>query len=298
MDTSSSSSSSSNNNNNNNNSNTNNHNNNNNNNSSSNSRRSRSSNSSRNSLTSDTIDKSTTTTDQCQTDSTADTKAKSSIEDPIPAALETFSGYYVLNGLNSRQAGARPIVPAPTQSVNICSDDPATDASANSSCCSNSTVYPIIVNSFSINESIRSAVAHQGFNYQPLETEEQPRSSNTDFTPSQNSPPPQVNREYFPSPNSHQTGHSDFIALDNTVLMQAFSLEKFYSFSAPEKQARAPRLRPQTRHYKATRTNFSRLSLEPICSVIHPLTSSTHQSTSQKSAAEVAAQRAWGWWIR
>ena len=256
---------------------------------------SRSGNNNNSSSSCNVVNKSPTTTNQCQAGSTTVTIANPNVEDPLPVIVDIFSGYYLVNGVNSgqpegnKQHGYRPIIPAPNQSVNICSDDPTSDASVANS---NSIPYPIIVDSFSINENFRYAVGHRSFKYKILEAQQQARLSNSHYS---SSPPPQVNRGYFSSPISNQENHSSFIALDNTLLMQAFSLEKFYSFSIPEHRAQAARLRPKSRFYKTTRTNFSRLSLEPICSVIHPLISSTLQSTSQKSATEVANQRAWGW---
>lgn len=264
---------------------------------------SNSSSSSLNSFVNNTVSKSPTTTYLCKTGSTAVTRANPYIEEPFPVIVDTFSGYYIVNGNNSgqrqenKQQGYRPIVPAPNQSVNVCSEEPASDASVTSGCCGKNIPYPIIVDSFSINENFRAAVAHRSFKYKILESQRQANSV-SHLTPQQTSPPPQVNRGHFSSPYLNQTSQSGYIALDNTVLMKAFSLEKFYSFSAPaEKQTQAPCLRPQTRCYKTTRTNFSRMSLEPICSVIHPLTGSPRQSTYQKSATEVANQRAWGWQI-
>lgn len=226
------------------------------------------------------VNKSPTTANRFQTGSSAVTIANT-VEDPLPVIMNTFSGYYVVNGDNSgrpvenKQHGYRPIVPAPNQSVNICSDEPTSDSSDTSSSCSNSIPYPIIVDSFSINEDFRTAVGHRSFKYKILEAAQQARLSSSHFVTPQMSPPPQVNLGYFSSPNSYQTSHSDFIALDNTVHMQPFSLEKFYSFSTPENQARVARFRYQNRYYKTTRTNFSRLSLEPICSLVYPLYSST-----------------------
>lgn len=243
------------------------------------------------SFTSDTVDKPPTATDRCPTGSTAVTT--SCVETPFPVIVETFSGHHVLNGFNSgqqldnTQTRYRPIVPAPSKSVNTSFDAPTNDAFVNSSACKNDILYPVINDCFSLANDDQYAVA-----------EKQPPSSNSCFIPHQNSPQPQVNKVYFPSPNAQLTGHSGFTVLDNTSPMQALRLEKFYSFSTLGEQVKSP-IRPQTRHYKTTRTNFSRLSLEPICSVIYPLSSSTCQSTSENSAtSEVLAQRAWGWRLR
>ena len=256
-----------------------------------------------NSFVSDTLSKSPTFTYPCQTpDSTAVSRAYTGIEGPSPMIVDTFSGYYIVNGHNSeqlqqnKQQGYRPIVPAPNQSLNVSSNEPASDPSLTSSCHGNNIPFPIIIDSFSINENFRAAVAHRSFKYKILESQRQvnPVSNLTPQQTSPPSPPPQVNRGHFSSPHLDQTGQSGFIALDNTVHMRAFSLEKFYSFSAPGKQQAQPSsLRPLTRCYKTTRTNFSRMSLEPICSVIHPLI----DLTSQKSATEAANQRAWAWGI-
>lgn len=222
------------------------------------------------------------------------------IEEPSPMIVDKFSGYYIVNGHTSgqlqqnKQQGYRPIVPAPNQSVNVCSDEPASDPSLTSSCSSNNIPFPIIIDSFSINENFRAAVEHRSFKYKILESQRQANPV-SNLMPQQTSPPPpQVNRGHFSSPYLNQTGQSGYIALDNTVLMRAFPLEKFYSFSAPAEQLpQPPSVRPLTRCYKTTRTNFSRMSLEPICSVIHPRI----DLTSQKSATEVANQRAWVWGI-
>ena len=243
------------------------------------------------SFTSDTVDKSPIATDRCPTGSTAVTTF--CVETPFPVIVETFSGHHVLNGFNSgqqldnTQTRYRPIVPAPSKSVNTRFDAPTNDAFVNSSGCNNGILYPVINYCFSLANDDQYAVA-----------EKQPPSSNSYFVPQQNSPQPQVNKVYFPSPNAQLTGHSGFTVLDNTSPMQALRLEKFYSFSTLGEQVKSP-ARPQTRHYKTTRTNFSRLSLEPICSVIYPLSSSTCQSTSENSAtSEVLTQRAWGWRLR
>ena len=253
-----------------------------------------------NSFVSDPVSTSPTSTYLYQTaGSTAVSRAYTCIEGPSPMIVDTFSAYYIVNGHNSgqlqqnKQQVYRPIVPAPNQSVNVCSDEPANDISLSSSYPGNNSPFPIIIDSFSINENFRAAVGHRSFKYKILESQRQVNPV-SNFMPQQTSPPPQVNRSHFSSPYMNQPGRSDYIALDNTVLMKAFSLEKFYSFSAPaEQQPRPPSLRPLTRCYKTTRTNFSRMSLEPICSVIHPLI----DLTSQKSATGAANQRAWVWEI-
>lgn len=249
---------------------------------------------------SDTVSKSPTSTYLCQTaGSSAVSRGYTCIEGPSPTIVDTFSSYYIVNEHNSgqlqqsKQQGYRPIVPAPNHSVNVCSDEPASDPSLSSSCRGNDFPFPIIIDSFSINENFRAAVGHRSFKYKILESLRQANPV-SNLMPQQTSPPPQVNRGHFSSPYPNQTGRSGYIALDNTVLMKAFSLEKFYSFSAPaEQQPQSPSLRPLTRCYKTTRTNFSRMSLEPICSVIHPLI----DLASQKSATEVANQRTWVWGI-
>ena len=253
-----------------------------------------------NSFVSESVSKSPTSTYVYQTaGSSAVSRAYTCIEGPSPMIVDTFSAYYIVNGHNSgqlqqnKQQAYRPIVPAPSQSVNVCSDEPVSDSSLSSSCPGNNIPFPVIIDSFSINENFRAAVGHRSFKYKILESQRQVTPV-SNFMLQQTSPQPQVNRSHFSSPYMNQPGRSDYIVLDNTVLMKAFSLEKFYSFSAPaEQQPRPPSLRPLTRCYKTTRTNFSRMSLEPICSVIHPLI----DLASQKSAAEVANQRAWVWGI-
>ena len=253
-----------------------------------------------NSSVSDTVRKSPTTTYPCQTaGSTAVSRVYTCIEESSPVIMDTL-GCYTVNGHNSgqlqqnKQQGYRPIVPAPNQSVNVCSVEPTSDTSLTSSR-SNNIPFPIIIDSFSINENFRAAVAHRSFKYKILESQRQANPATvSNLMPQQTSPPLQINRGHFPPPYVNQSGQSGYIALDNTVLMKAISLERFYSFSAPaEQQPQPPSLRPRTRCYKTTRTNFSRMSLEPICSVIHPRI----DLTSQKSAAEVANQRAWVWGI-
>lgn len=255
-----------------------------------------------NSFLSDTVSSSPTTTYPCQTTgSTAVSRSYSYTDGPFPMIVDTFSGHYIVNEHNSgqvqqnKQQGYRPIIPAPNQSVNVCSNEPASDASVTSGFPSNNIPFPIIIDSFSINENFRAALAHRSFKYKILESHRQGNPV-SNLTPQQTSPPPQVNQCHFSGPYLNQTGQFGYIALDNTVLMKAFPLEKFYSFSARAVQRpQPPSLRPLTRCYRTTRTNFSRMSLEPICSVIHPLNGLPHQLTSQESATEVANQRAWGW---
>ena len=255
-----------------------------------------------NSFVSDTVSGLPTTTYPCQmAGSTAVSRQYTSTEEPFPMIVDTFSGYYIVNGHNSgqvqqnKQQGYRPIIPAPNQSVNVCSDEPASDASVTSSFPSNNISFPIIIDSFSINENFRAALGHRSFKYKILESHRQGNPV-SNLWRHQTSPPPQVNQCHFSAPYLNQTGQFGYIALDNTVLMKAFPLEKFYSFSAPAIQhPQPPSLRPLTRCYRTTRTNFSRMSLEPICSVIYPPNGLPHQLTSQESATEVSNQRAWGW---
>ena len=255
-----------------------------------------------NSFVSDTVSGLPTTTYPCQmAGSTAVSRQYTFTEEPFPVIVDTFSGYYIVNGHNSgqvqqnKQQGYRPIIPAPNQSVNVCSDEPASDASVTSSFPSNNISFPIIIDSFSINENFRAALGHRSFKYKILESHRQGNPV-SNLWRHQTSPPPQVNQCHFSAPYLNQTGQFGYIALDNTVLMKAFPLEKFYSFSAPAIQhPQPPSLRPLTRCYRTTRTNFSRMSLEPICSVIYPPNGLPHQLTSQESATEVSNQRAWGW---
>jgi len=255
-----------------------------------------------NSFVSDTVSRSPTTTYPNQmAGSTAGSRPYTFTEEPFPMIVDTFSRYYIVNGHNSgqvqqnKQQGYRPIIPAPNQSVNVSSDEPASDASVTSSFPSNSIPFPIIIDSFSINENFRAALAHRSFKYKILESHRQGNPV-SNLWPHQTSSPPQVNQCHFSAPYLNETGQFGYIALDNTVLMKAFPLEKFYSFSAPAVQhPQPPSLRPLTRCYRTTRTNFSRMSLEPICSVIHPPNGLPHQLTSSDSATEVANQRAWGW---
>lgn len=174
----------------------------------------------------------------------------------------------------NKHSGYRLIVPAPNQPGEAIIRKPAIDASKDSGYVSDNTIYPIIVDTFSISENIQSGLQQQGFVRE--------RPPNSHFLPSQHLHPSPVNLADYSTANPYQTsqtGHSGFIALDSTVAVQALSLEKFYSFSLPNKhEHETPRSRLHgTRHYKTTRTNFSRLSLEPLCSVIYPLTSATVQ---------------------
>ena len=224
-------------------------------------------------------DKGPTTTDRPPTNSTAAASGNVSAKTPLPVDsisnhTNKFSGGQLPG---NKHTAYRPIVPAPNQSLDSVITTPATNASLESGYYNDTTPYPIIVDTFSMTENIPSALAQQGSS--------EIRYSDSHFTPSRNTPPPQVNLAYYASPNPYQTGqtgHSGFISLDSTVAVQAISLEKFYSFSLPKYQDyETCRSRFYgSRYYKTTRTNFSRLSLEPLCSVIYPLTSCTRQSVN------------------
>ena len=242
-------------------------------------------------LESGTLDKVSLTTDQPQRSSTAVAIEKSGFDDRFVA--ESMFGHDTVSELSGgrlsgkEHPGYRPIVPAPNQSLDTFISAPAMAASLDSGYHNNDASYPIIVDCFSISENARSVLSHQALVSKPLEMEKEIRPSNSRFISSKNSPQPRVNQAYFAAPSSYQTdltGRSGFIALDSTLpVQQALSLEKFYSFSTPYKRkqdTRRSRLYG-SRHYKTTRTNFSRWSLEPVCSVIHPLTSCTRQSIYQ-----------------
>ena len=224
-------------------------------------------------------DKGSTTTDRPPTNSTAAASGNVSAKNPLPVDsisnhTNKFSGGQLPG---NKHPGYRPIVPAPNQSLDSVVTKPATNASLESGYYNDTTPYPIIVDTFSMTENIPSALGQQGSS--------EVRSSDSHFIPSRNTPPPQVNLAYYATPNPYhtgQTGHSGFISLDSTVAVQAISLEKFYSFSLPKYQDYETRRSRfyGSRYYKTTRTNFSRLSLEPLCSVIYPLTSCTRQSVN------------------
>ena len=224
-------------------------------------------------------DKGLTTTDRPPTNSTAATSGNVSATNPLPVDSISNPTNKLSGGQlpGNKQPGYRPIVPAPNQSVDSVVAMPPSDASLESGYYNDTTPYPIIVDTFSITENIQSALEQQGSS--------EVRSSYSHIIPSRNTPPPQVNLAYYAAPNPYQTGqtgHPGFISLDSTVAVQALSLEKFYSFSLPKIQDHETHRSRYygSRHYKATRTNFSRLSLEPLCSVIYPLTSCTRQSVN------------------
>lgn len=137
--------------------------------------------------------------------------------------------------------------------------------------CNDISPHPVIVNVFSLNENAQVVAAGK--------ESVKASSSYPHFSISQNSHLSLGNEKYFLTLNSNEKDHyrcsAGLISLDNTVPKQA-PLEKFYSFSTlkPESKQQSECPRPRLhgkRHYKTTRTNFSRLSLEPLCSVIYPL---------------------------
>ena len=136
---------------------------------------------------------------------------------------------------------------------------------------SDTSPHPVIVNVFSLNENAQVVATGK----ESLKAS----SSYPHFSIPQNSHQSQGNEKYFLRLNTngkdHHRSSAGLISLDNTVSKQA-PLEKFYSFSTlkPESKQHSECSRPRLhgkRHYKTTRTNFSRLSLEPLCSVIYPL---------------------------
>lgn len=184
-----------------------------------------------------------------------------------PIKVNTGSSYRKESGIK-RIPEYRPIAPAPNQSLSgriqqagTCGDHFNDDAT-----------YPVIIDIFSLNGNTQSVAAKN--------ESAKASSSHSNFQFPQNSRVPPGNNTHFIAPNSYETnqsGNSGLIALDSTVSLQALSLEKFYSFTSAKPRSEDheassfSRFRG-TRHYKTTRTNFSRLSLEPLCSVIYPLT--------------------------
>ena len=136
---------------------------------------------------------------------------------------------------------------------------------------SDTSLHPVIVNVFSLNE-----------NAQVVATGKESLKASSSYPPfsiPQNSHQSLGNEKCFlrldTNGKDHHRSSAGLISLDNTVSKQA-PLEKFYSFSTlkPESKQHSECSRPRPhgkRHYKTTRTNFSRLSLEPLCSVIYPL---------------------------
>lgn len=229
----------------------------------------------------DTYRQSPTVTVECRAGATVVTK--SCVENPIPVIVETYSGSHLSNGskceqqLDRKQTRYKRIAPAPRKSVNASLDEPACTASVSSSGCDGGVLYPKIVDSFTLANCNGPSAAEKS---SPL--------PNLYFIPPCNSNLPQINQAYASSPYFGVT------PVDNNF-MQEFRLEKFYSLSSTREPVKSP-VRPQARYYKTTRTNFSRLSLEPICSVIHPLEGFKRPSLSDNSAiTEVSAQRPWGW---
>lgn len=161
--------------------------------------------------------------------------------------------------LGNKHPEYRPIAPAPHPS-NLSPDVPSGHVFEDNGYYHDNGSYPIIIDSFSLNDSIQYSFAKQ----------------------------PQVNLSYYPTPQLYQTGqasHSVLNSINSTAVKRSLPLEKFYSFPAPNSgdKHQVVRSRFQAgRHYKTTRTNFSRLSLEPLCSVIYPLTSCSRPVTHQR----------------
>ena len=161
--------------------------------------------------------------------------------------------------LGNKHPEYRPIAPAPHPS-NLSPDVPSGHVFEDNEYYHDNGSYPIIIDSFSLNDSIQYSFAKQ----------------------------PQVNLSYYPTPQLYQTGqasHNVLNPINSTVVKRSLPLEKFYSFPAPNSgdKHQVVRSRFQAgRHYKTTRTNFSRLSLEPLCSVIYPLTSCSRPVTHQR----------------
>ncbi|XP_022792066.1 uncharacterized protein LOC111331261 [Stylophora pistillata] len=219
-----------------------------------------------------------TVTVECRGGATAVTT--SCVEKPYPVIVETYSRSHVSNTsnrgqqLDRKQTRYKHIAPAPSKSINASFDEPACNAPVTSSDCNSGILYPTILDTFTL------------ANFDGLNAAEKP---DLYFIPPYNSPLPEVNQGYAFAP--YRFG----VTPVEKNFMQEFRLEKFYSFSSAREFVKSP-VRPQARHYKTTRTNFSRLSLEPICSVIHPLKGSILPSLSDNSAiSEVSAQKAWGW---
>ena len=136
---------------------------------------------------------------------------------------------------------------------------------------SDTSPHPVIVNVFSLNENAQVVATGK----ESLKAS----SSYPHFSIPQNSHQSLGNEKSFLRLDANgkdlHRSSAGLISLDNTVSKQA-PLEKFYSFSTlkPESKQHSECSRPRLhgkRHYKTTRTNFSRLSLEPLCSVIYPL---------------------------
>ena len=161
--------------------------------------------------------------------------------------------------LGNKHPEYRPIAPAPHPS-NLSPDVPSGHVFEDNGYYHDNGSYPIIIDSFSLNDSIQYSFAKQ----------------------------PQVNLSYYPTPQLYQTGqasHNVLNSINSTAVKRSLPLEKFYSFPAPNSgdKHQVVRSRFQAgRHYKTTRTNFSRLSLEPLCSVIYPLTSCSRPVTHQR----------------
>lgn len=159
----------------------------------------------------------------------------------------------------------RPIAPAPHPS-NLSPDVPSAHVFEDSGYYYDNGSYPIIIDSFSLNDNIQYSFAKQ----------------------------PQVNLSYHPTPQLYQTGqasHNVLNPINSTAVKRSLPLEKFYSFPAPNSGDKHQVVRSRFqggRHYKTTRTNFSRLSLEPLCSVIYPLTSCSRPVTHQRNIQPLA----------
>ena len=215
---------------------------------------------------------STTTIRQFQTTCTEELEEVSrnfnqTIANPGPCYVNKFN--------DKRPLEYRPIALAPNQQKGTSISQLEDGGSGN-----NTSPHPVIVNVFSLNENAQNVAAGK----ESLEAS----SSYPHFSIPQNShqslgndrsPLPPGNEKYFLRLNSNGKDYhrcsAGLISLDNTVSKQAH-LEKFYSFSTlkPESRQHSECSRPRLhgkRHYKTTRTNFSRLSLEPLCSVIYPL---------------------------
>lgn len=159
----------------------------------------------------------------------------------------------------------RPIAPAPHPS-NLSPDVPSVHVFEDSGYYYDNGSYPIIIDSFSLNDNFQYSFSKQ----------------------------PQVNLSYYPTPQLYQTGqacHNVLNTINSTVVKHSLPLEKFYSFPAPNSGDKHQVVRSRLRggrHYKTTRTNFSRLSLEPLCSVIYPLTSCSRPVVHQRNIQPLA----------
>lgn len=206
---------------------------------------------------------STTTIRQFQTTCTEELEEVSRNFNPT---IATPGPCYVNKFNDRRPVEYRPIALAPNQQEGTRISHLEDGGSG-----SDTSPHPVIVNVFSLNENAQVVATGK----ESLKAS----SSYPHFSIPQNSHQSLGNEKSFlrldTNGKDHHRSSAGLISLDNTVSKQA-PLEKFYSFSTlkPESKQHSECSRPRLhgkRHYKTTRTNFSRLSLEPLCSVIYPL---------------------------